>query len=106
MIQFELIEGVGKITLNRPDKYHSFVQKMALQLQNVLDQCEKNNKVRAIFITASGKTFCAGQDLAEATDPNGPELSKIIQEHYNVIGTDPEYQIYRWGSVVFLLEDD
>ena len=26
MIQFEIIEGVGKITLNRPDKYHAFVR--------------------------------------------------------------------------------
>src|SRR5690606_12278008 len=36
-----------------------------------------------IYITASGKAFCAGQDLAEATEPNGPELEKIVEEHYN-----------------------
>jgi len=30
MIQFEIKEGVGKITLNRPEKYHSFVREMAL----------------------------------------------------------------------------
>ncbi|MBC8266896.1 MAG: enoyl-CoA hydratase/isomerase family protein [Flavobacteriales bacterium] len=85
MIQYELIDGVGKITLNRPDKYHSFVRKMALQLQDVLDKCNENSEVRAILITASGKAFCAGQDLGEATDPNGPELTKIVQEHYNPI---------------------
>lgn len=85
MIQFELIEGVGKITLNRPDKYHSFVRKMALELQSVLDQCNKNKTVRAILITATGKAFCAGQDLGEATDPNGPDLTQIVQEHYNPI---------------------
>ena len=85
MIQFEIKEGVGKITLNRPDKYHSFVREMALQLQDALDKCNDDKSVRAILITATGKAFCAGQDLGEATDPNGPELTQIVQEHYNPI---------------------
>ena len=85
MIQFEIKDGVGKITLNRPDKYHSFVREMALQLQNALDKCNDDNSVRTILITATGKAFCAGQDLGEATDPNGPDLTQIVQEHYNPI---------------------
>jgi len=85
MIQYEIINGVGKITLNRPDKYHSFVREMALQLQGTLDKCNENKAVRAILITATGKAFCAGQDLGEVTDPNGPELTQIVQEHYNPI---------------------
>ena len=85
MIKFEILEGVGKITLDRPEKYHSFVREMALKLQETLDKCSENNDVRAIMITASGKAFCAGQDLAEAIDPAIPSISKIIQEHYNPI---------------------
>ena len=85
MIQFEKIDGVGKITLNRPEKFHSFVREMALELQDALNKCKKDNEVRAILITANGKAFCAGQDLGEAVDPNGPDISKIIQEHYNPI---------------------
>ena len=85
MIKFEVLEGVAKITLNRPEKYHSFVREMALQLQNTLDQCDNNNNVRAILITATGKAFCAGQDLAEAIDPSIGSISTIIQEHYNPI---------------------
>jgi len=85
MIQFEIKKGVGKITLNRPEKYHSFVREMALGLQDALDKCNNDNSVRAILITATGKAFCAGQDLGEATDPNGPDLTQIVQEHYNPI---------------------
>jgi len=85
MIKFEILEGVGKITLDRPEKYHSFVREMALKLQETLDQCNDNSDVRAIMLTASGKAFCAGQDLAEAIDPSIPSISKIIQEHYNPI---------------------
>ena len=85
MIQFEIIDNVGRITLNRPEKYHSFIREMALQMQESLDKCDNNEQVRAIIITATGKAFCAGQDLQEATDPSIPSISKIIQEHYNPI---------------------
>lgn len=32
--------------------------------------------------------------------------SEPISEKHKIIGTDPEYQIYRWGSVVFIMDDD
>ena len=85
MIEFEIVSGIGKITLDRPDKYHSFVREMALTLQDALDKCNDNKDVKSILITATGKAFCAGQDLSEATDPNGPDLTQIVQEHYNPI---------------------
>jgi 2-(1,2-epoxy-1,2-dihydrophenyl)acetyl-CoA isomerase len=58
---------------------------MALELQEALKEGETNTEVRAIIITGEGKAFCAGQDLAEATDPNGPALQTIVKDHYNPI---------------------
>lgn len=84
-INFNIENGVGIITLNRPDKFNSFVRQMAFDLQARLDECEKNSEVRAIYLTAEGKAFCAGQDLAEAIDPNQTDLNKIVEEHYNPI---------------------
>ncbi len=77
--------NVCEIKLNRPEVFNSFNKAMALALQKALDECEKNDDVRAIVITGEGKAFCAGQDLAEATDSNGPELKMIVKEHYNPI---------------------
>ena len=56
MIQFEVLQGVGKITLNRPENT-TFIREMAIQLQDALDKCKEDDKVRAIFITATGKAF-------------------------------------------------
>ena len=78
-------DNVLIITLNRPDKFNSFNREMALQLQAVLDEAEKNKAIRCIVLTANGKAFCAGQDLSEAIDPNGPGIEKIVAEHYNPI---------------------
>ena len=77
--------GVAYLTLNRPEKFNSFNRDMAVTLQGHLDDCEKDENVRCIYITGTGKAFCAGQDLAEATDPNGPEMERIVEEHYNPI---------------------
>jgi len=80
-----ITEGVCEIKLNRPDVFNSFNKTMALQMQVALDDCVSNKEVRAIVITGEGKAFCAGQDLAEATDPNGPPLNSIVKDHYNPI---------------------
>ena len=77
--------GVMTLKLNRPEVFNSFNKKMALALQNALDNAKEDNSIRAIVITGEGKAFCAGQDLAEATDPNGPELKSIVKDHYNPI---------------------
>lgn len=77
--------GVCELKLNRPEVYNSFNQKMAFALQKALDECASNDEVRAIVIIGEGKAFCAGQDLAEAMDPDGPELQSIVRDHYNPI---------------------
>jgi 2-(1,2-epoxy-1,2-dihydrophenyl)acetyl-CoA isomerase len=77
--------GVLTIRLNRPEVFNSFNKEMAINLQNILDEAKNNELIRAIVLTGEGKAFCAGQDLAEATDPNGPELQTIVRDHYNPI---------------------
>jgi len=86
-ILFEIKNSIAFITLNRPEKYNAFNRQMALLLQEKLDECEKNISVRCVYITGAGKAFCAGQDLSEVVDPNGPGMEKILLEHYNPIVT-------------------
>lgn len=78
-------QQVAYLTFNRPEKFNSFNRDMALAFQTALDDAAANSDVRCMVISGAGKAFCAGQDLAEATDPNGPALSAIVSEHYNPI---------------------
>lgn len=75
------------LTLNRPEKFNSFNREMSLQLQDELKKAANNSEIRAILITGTGKAFCAGQDLSEAIDTNGPGIDAIVREHYNPIIT-------------------
>jgi 2-(1,2-epoxy-1,2-dihydrophenyl)acetyl-CoA isomerase len=84
-ITYDLNDKVAVITLNRADKFNSFNREMAFELHQALDKAEAEISVRAILLTGNGKAFCAGQDLAEAIDPKGPGIIKIVEEHYNPI---------------------
>ena len=86
-ILLEVNDNIAFITLNRPEKLNAFNRDMALLLQNKLDECASSHAIRCVFIKGAGKAFCAGQDLAEVTDPNGPGMEKILSEHYNPIIT-------------------
>ena len=84
-IEINIEDQVCIIKLNRPEVFNSFNKEMAFELQEILDNCEKNPTVRSILLTGEGKAFCAGQDLQELTAPDGPKLSDIVREHYNPI---------------------
>jgi 2-(1,2-epoxy-1,2-dihydrophenyl)acetyl-CoA isomerase len=86
-VLFTIEEGVGIITLNRPDKLNSFNLDMSKLLQQKLDECASLHTIRSVYLTGAGKGFSAGQDLAEAIDPNGPGMQNILSEQYNPIIT-------------------
>lgn len=85
MIKTNLSSGVFTITLNRPDKLNSFNFEMASQMKQALMDAESDDEIRCVLITGEGRAFCAGQDLAEATEvSNDPErdLSEIVHHTY------------------------
>jgi 2-(1,2-epoxy-1,2-dihydrophenyl)acetyl-CoA isomerase len=84
-LNFSIEAGVATITLNRPDVFNSVNKPLALALQQHLRDCQQNPEVRAVLLTGTGKAFCAGQDLAEITGPDSPEVAEIVEKHYNPI---------------------
>jgi 2-(1,2-epoxy-1,2-dihydrophenyl)acetyl-CoA isomerase len=84
-ILLEIKNNIAFIILNRPEKFNSFNREMALELQQQLDEANADRSIRCVYITGAGKAFCAGQDLAEVVDSNGPGMDKILVEHFNPI---------------------
>jgi len=87
-LRYETKDGVGRITLARPDVLNSMNTAMARELQATLDEAAGAADVRALLLTGEGRAFCAGQDLAEVVPPDGskgPELSTVLDQNYNPI---------------------
>lgn len=86
-IKVNQLGGVLEIRLNRPEVLNSFVMPMAKELQEALDIAASNKSIRSVLLTGEGRGFCAGQDLAEAIQDNGPKISEIVHKTYNPIIT-------------------
>lgn len=84
MIQFSIEGAVGKIILDRTEKFNSFNSEMAKMLQGALKKCE-SKAVRCVYLGANGKAFSAGQDLSAAAHPQSPGIQQIVEEQYNPI---------------------
>ena len=81
----EVKNQIAFITLNRPEKLNAFNREMALLFQEKLDECQSDKNVRCVYITGSGKSFCAGQDLSEVVETDGQIVNKMLREQYNPI---------------------
>ncbi len=80
------VEGdIARITLNRPSVFNAMHQAMRQELLSALDLCRNTEAVRAVYLTGAGRAFCAGQDLQEVVDPNGPVMHDILASGYNPI---------------------
>jgi 2-(1,2-epoxy-1,2-dihydrophenyl)acetyl-CoA isomerase len=82
-ITFSIENAVARISFNRPQVFNSMHHAMRMEILEVLDICANDDGIRAVYITGTGKAFCAGEDLQEVTDPNGPTLTEIIGTGYN-----------------------
>ena len=84
-ILFNENDGIGLITLNRPNKLNAFNQQMLKDLLHVLDYIDNNDDIRAVVITASGKAFCAGADLSAGKDTFNSEFdnSSNYDQNFN-----------------------
>ena len=56
-------DGNATVMLNRPDVHNAFDPEMVDQLTAALKKLESSDKVRAVVLMGSGKSFCAGADI-------------------------------------------
>lgn len=68
MIKYEIKDGTGIITLNRPEKRNALHPDLVKQMKKKLSEIEKDEAIKVLIITGEGKAFCAGADLAYLND--------------------------------------
>lgn len=62
-ILFDVTDGIGTITLNRPDKLNAYTTEMGEEVTHVIRSVQRDDAVRALILTGAGRAFCAGADL-------------------------------------------
>jgi 2-(1,2-epoxy-1,2-dihydrophenyl)acetyl-CoA isomerase len=80
-VLFDLDEGVGVVTFNRPERLNAINWEMAVQLVDLFRDLRQRDEVRTIVLTGAGdRAFCAGGDvewLSGSTERPIPGLSDL-----------------------------
>jgi 2-(1,2-epoxy-1,2-dihydrophenyl)acetyl-CoA isomerase len=59
----EVSDGIGTLTLNRPEKLNAYTTEMGDEVAATLRAWRGDASVRAVILTGAGRAFCAGVDL-------------------------------------------
>ena len=62
-LSFRREGSVATVILDRPDKLNALTWKMVQGLTDFVEECGRDDDLRAIVITGAGRAFCAGADL-------------------------------------------
>jgi 2-(1,2-epoxy-1,2-dihydrophenyl)acetyl-CoA isomerase len=87
-VKWELSEGVGRVTLNRPDSLNAWTAELGGELKQVITGDAADPAVRAVLITGAGRGFSSGADLKEGFQPADdglPDIRKELHELYHPI---------------------
>lgn len=85
-ILYSVGDGVGTITLNRPDKLNAFTDEMLKALEGALKETARDDAVRCVVVTGAGRGFSAGQDLSSVRDRDaagGLSFREHLEHTYN-----------------------
>ena len=90
-VDYTVAEGVGTITLNRPEAMNSLDVATKVLLRETVLHAAEDPAVRCVVLTGTGRAFCTGQDLKEhitiLESSSSESLFTTVDEHYNPIVT-------------------
>jgi enoyl-CoA hydratase/carnithine racemase len=64
-IILERKEGIGYLTLNRPDRANTISFQLMREVVSAMDEVEADSEYRVVILTGAGKHFCGGADLRD-----------------------------------------
>lgn len=93
---FEVVNGVGTMTLNRPAKMNAISQNMFdHDLPDMVARVEADESIRVLILTGAGGNFCSGADIGRmaGASPKSPEersegLRRTLDWIYRLVNLD------------------
>ncbi len=96
-INYEKSDGIGTITLNRPERMNAVTPQVCTDLKEILDIIEADDEVRCVVLTGAGRAFSAGGDMDTIKEfqTMGPPASRRRLQR----STRPMQQLYMLEKV-------
>ena len=71
-VNFEIVDQVARVTINRPERMNAIDVVTADRLDEIWEDIESNPDIRVVILTGAGdKAFCAGADMKSGVEKSG-----------------------------------
>ena len=84
-------DGIGTLTLNRPEKLNAFAGTMRQELAAAIQELDEDAGVRVVVVTGAGRGFCAGADvgyMSELIERNDVSaMAELVEAGRHVVMT-------------------
>jgi enoyl-CoA hydratase/carnithine racemase len=84
IVLWEVKDGVGIITLNRPERHNAQSQPLERRYVDLLAQADRDPDVRVVVITGAGPAFCVGGDMDSLEQGGWDEQIPRVLTRFNV----------------------
>jgi 2-(1,2-epoxy-1,2-dihydrophenyl)acetyl-CoA isomerase len=87
---WEVEQGVGRLTLNRPDSLNAWNEQFGEEMKQVITGDAQDDSVRSVLITGAGRAFSSGADLKEGgagrlADDGKPDVRRRLTDLYHPV---------------------
>ena len=87
-IKFEIVNGIAKLTIDRPDKLNALNIETIEEIKKGFDQVYDNNEIKAVILTGAGeKAFVAGADISEIAELNEMNARRFSESGQEVFAS-------------------
>jgi 2-(1,2-epoxy-1,2-dihydrophenyl)acetyl-CoA isomerase len=76
-VVLDVQDGIARLQLNRPDAGNALNAALGAGLRAAAEEIERRDDVRAVLITAAGRAFCVGGDLAYVSSTDDPAAAVL-----------------------------
>src|SRR3989441_3832863 len=77
-ILVEIEDGVGIITLNRPEKLNAMNRRLVSEMHEAVGRFDADDAVGCIVLTGAGRAFSAGGDIHEQLEDDARYSDEVL----------------------------
>ena len=96
----DIADGVATITLDSPHNRNALSRQLVTELFERLEAAEADHAVKVVLIRSSGRVFCSGADLTEASTQGMEQGAKEIVRLQRLIATMSKPVVVEVGGPV------
>ena len=100
LVHYAVADAVATITLDSPHNRNALSRQLVTELFEHLQAAAADDTVRVVLIASSGKVFCSGADLSEATADGMEEgARRIVELQRLIVSLDKPVVVRAYGAV-------